>query len=230
MDKAIEHVAIIPDGNRRWAKEKGLSPWKGHYEGAKRIEEIVRYGKDLGITHLTIWGGSYNNLTKRTKKEIAVLDTLYRKVATELLKNKNISTLKARVRFLGEWASLLRKETVEKMREVEQRTKSNTSYDLTYLIGYNGDREMLSAIKKLIKTGDKVSSETLKKHLWTKDLPPVDLVIRTGNEPHLSTGFMMWETRNAYLLFSDKMWPAFGIADLKLAIEEFRTRERRFGK
>lgn len=230
MQKHTEHVAIIPDGNRRWAKEKSLHPWKGHYEGMQRIEEIVKNGKKLGITHLTIWGGSYNNLTKRTKREISVLDTLYRKAAKKLLHNQEFLDSETRVRFIGEWQQLLKKETVKSMQEVEFVTKGNSRYNLTGLIGYNGNREMLSAIKSIIKNHEgKIQSETIKKYLWTHDLPPVDLVIRTGAEPHFSNGFMMWDIQDAHFHFSNKMWPDFNMTDLHTIIQDFRKKERRFG-
>jgi len=230
-EQHVEHVAIIPDGNRRWAKDRGLPAWKGHYEGSKRTEEIVRGGIALGITHLTVWGGSYNNLTQRTEKEISVLDAVYRKAAQTLLKDKELIRTQTRVRFIGEWPKLLTEETVKKMREVERATKGFGRYNFTALIGYNGDREMLRAIKSLVKKGEKSpTDESVKAELWTCDLPPVDLVIRTGGEPHLSTGFMMWETRNAHLYFTETMWPAFTVANLETAIAEFRKKERRFGK
>lgn len=230
-EQRVEHVVIIPDGNRRWAKSHGLLAWQGHYEGSKRVEEVSREGIKLGITHLTVWGGSYNNLTERTKKEVSVLDAVYRKTAQAVLKSKEFAKTGTRVRFIGEWPKLLKEETVKKMREAENATKGFSSYNLTTLIGYNGDREMLHAIKNLIKRGEKdITDGSVKRELWTSDLPPVDLVIRTGGEPHLSTGFMMWDTRNAHLYFTDKTWPAFTVSDLKTAIAEFRNRERRFGK
>lgn len=230
-EQYVEHVAIIPDGNRRWAKNKGLSGWQGHYEGFKRVEEIVRGGLELGITHLTIWGGSYNNLTQRTKKEIAVLDMIYRKTAQAILRSKEFKETGTRVRFIGEWPKLLKEATVKKMREAEEATRTFDRYHLTALIGYNGDREMMHAIKALVKKEEKnITDEAVKKELWTADLPPVDLVIRTGGEPHLSTGFMMWDTRNAHLYFTETMWPAFSVTELKTAIAEFRKKERRYGK
>jgi undecaprenyl diphosphate synthase len=226
-----EHIAIIPDGNRRWAKERGLLPWEGHREGLKRVEEIVRFIKDTEITHLSVWGGSYNNLTKRTKKEIAVLDLLYRETAKKLLNNKEVFSYQVRVRCLGEWKELLKQKTVEAIEKLEEKTKHFANKHLTLLIGYNGDREMLEAIRSIaLKKIKTIDDEMVKKHLWSHDLPPIDLVIRTGGEPHLSTGFMMWDTRNAHLYFSDKMWPSFAVSDFKKAVAEYRKREKRRGK
>lgn len=229
------HVAVIIDGNRRWAKERGKFPWDGHIEGAKRVEEISKLAPDLGIKYITFWGGSYNNLTQRTKKEIKFLDEkMYRVWAKRALKDEDIKRKEVRIRFLGEWPDLLSSETKRLMREVEKATEKYSKHHLTYLIGYNGDREMLSAIKGIVKDEPKrVTGETIKSHLWTKDLPPVDLVIRTGEDPknpHLSTGFMMWDVKDALLNFSPKMWPAFTKADFKKVIRGFSQRERRFGK
>src|SRR3989344_4157676 len=189
----IKHLAIIPDGNRRWAKAKGLAPWQGHIKASKNIPEIIRGAFALGINSVTIWGGSYDNLTKRTPKEIEVLDRVYSLLAERFLKSKDVEDGKVRLSVLGEWKKLLRAKTKQDLIKAENATKKNGPHNLTLLIGYNGDREMVEAINKLIKAGLRVNEEDIKRTLWTKDLPPVDLVIRTGGEPHLSAGFMMWD-------------------------------------
>jgi len=229
------HVAVIIDGNRRWAKARGKLPWDGHIEGAKRVEEVSKLAPDLGIKYITFWGGSYNNLTKRSRQEIRFLDEkMYRVWAQKALEDEDIKKNGVRIRFLGEWPNLLSAETQRLMRAVEKATKSHSKHHLTYLIGYNGDREMLSAIQSILKDKPKkIAGDTIKSHLWTKDLPPVDLVIRTGEDPrnpHISTGFMMWDIKDALLHFSPKMWPAFTKADFRKVIKGFSQRERRFGK
>ena len=229
------HVAVIIDGNRRWAKKHGLFPWDGHIRGAKRVEEISKHAVDLGIKYISFWGGSYNNLTKRTPKEIKFLDErMYRSWAKKALVDQYIYDNKVRIRFIGEWSTLLSKETVSAMRAVEKKTKAHSRHHLTYLIGYNGDREMLSALNSIVKTKPKkISGQTIKSHLWTRDLPPVDLLIRTGEDtptPHISTGFMMWDTRDSILYFSPKMWPAFTKKDFDKIISYSLKAERRFGK
>lgn len=229
------HVAVIIDGNRRWAKKHGLLPWDGHARGAKRVEELSKHAVDLGIKYISFWGGSYNNLTKRSASEIKFLDEkMYRGWAKKTLVDPYIYDHKVRVRFVGEWAKLLSKKTVEIMREVETKTAKHSGHHLTYFIGYNGDREMVSAIKNIVKEGvPTISEKTIKKYLWTKDLPPVDLLIRTGEDTplaHISTGFMMWDTKDALLHFSPKMWPAFTEADFDKVLSYFSKVERRFGK
>ena len=229
------HIAIILDGNRRWAKERGLLPWEGHARGAKRVEELSKHLVDLGIKYISFWGGSYNNLTKRSPREIKFLDErAYRPWAKRALEDKYIEKHGVRIRFIGEWPTLLSKETRLAIEAVQEKTKGYSKHHITYLIGYNGDREMLSAIRSIVKNRpNKISEETIKSHLWTKDLPPVDLLIRTGEgtkTPHISAGFMMWDTKDAVLHFSPKPWPAFTKTDLNKIISYFSEVERRFGK
>ncbi len=226
----IKHLAIIPDGNRRWAKAKGLQQWHGHIKASKNIPEIIKGAFAMGINYVTIWGGSYDNLTKRTPKEIDVLNKMYGLLSAQFLKSKDVRDGKVRLRILGEWKKLLGVKAKQDLIKAEDTTKKSGPYNLTLLIGYNGDREMVEAINKLIRAGTKVDEEGIKRALWTKDLPPVDLIIRTGGEPHLSAGFMMWDVRYAQLYFTEKFWPDFGIKDLKKAVEYYRRLNRRWGK
>ncbi|MBI2013440.1 MAG: di-trans,poly-cis-decaprenylcistransferase [Candidatus Colwellbacteria bacterium] len=234
MDKKLPtHIAIIPDGNRRWAKKKDKPSWEGHIKGAKTTEEIIRAINDLEIKYVTIWGSSYDNLVKRTSKEVAVLDKVYRDGAEKLAKDKDVVKKGVRVRFLGEWREFLTPKTITAIEKTEDLTKNNTRRGLTILIAYNGDREVINAINKLVSqtANGKINENSIKQALWTAELPPVDLVIRTGgNEPHLSNGFMMWDTRYAELYFSPKMWPEFTKSDLNKALDYYASRERRFGK
>ena len=229
------HVALIIDGNRRWARKKGIPDWQGHARGAERVEEISKAAIKLGIKHITLWGGSYNNLTKRSKSEIKFLDAkMYRPWAEKGIKDPFIGEYGVRVRFIGEWPNLLSKKTCNVIKEFQNKTSKYSNHHLTYLIGYNGDREMVSAIKNIVKDKPKsVTNKTIKSHLWTKELPPVDLVIRTGEDAqtgHLSTGFMMWDVKDAILHFSSKLWPDFTKNDLVKALSAFSNQERRYGK
>ena len=228
------HVAIVPDGNRRWAKKRGLRPWEGHFAGGtgKNPEEVAQTAIDEGVKYLTIWLGSYENLTKRSSGEIRMLNKVYQAFIKKMLDDKRTSEKGIRVRFTGEWKKLLEPKTVELINRIQTQTKKHSKHHLTALLGYNGDREMVAAIKDLLKRRVSVTDANIRKHLWTADLPPVDLVIRTGVEgdPHNSTGFMMWHTRDSQLYFSSKLWPDFTKNDLKLAIKDYQTRERRLGK
>lgn len=230
MGEQPNHLAIIPDGNRRWAKKRGLLSWQGHIKAADNIVDIIKAGFTMGIPYLTIWGGSYDNLTKRSREEINKLEEVYRGLAKRVLNDPESKEKGVRVRVLGEWADILTQETIDVLREAEEGTKNYNLNNLTLLIGYNGDREMISAVNKLLTQGVKtVSDEVIKSNLWTKELPPVDLIIRTGGEPHLSAGFMMWDIRYSHLYFTEKMWPDFTAKDLELAVKYYEGLEKRRG-
>lgn len=227
----INHLAIIPDGNRRWAKAHLLLPWQGHIEGLKNFWELADYSANLGIRNLTFWAGSYSNLAKRSKEEV---DVLFKLMGDELSKpelmdklNKNETSFKV----VGEWQEFARDKSVEKkLRDVEQKTEHYTKQSVTILFGYDGQREMISAVKKIQNSKEEVTQDLIHRNLLTQDLPEVDLVIRTGGEPHWSAGFLMWQTANSQFYFTDQLWPDFKVPELKKALEDFERRERRLGK
>ncbi len=227
----LNHLAIIPDGNRRWAKARLLLPWQGHIEGAKRIWELAEYSSGLGIKNLTFWTGSYGNLEKRSKEEV---DVLYRLMAEELQKPELIEKLtnsKTRLQVIGEWAEFARDDKLSKvLAEISEKTKDFSEHNLTILFGYDGQREMLAAVRKLQDSGEPVTKDSLHQNLMTRNLPDVDFVIRTGGEPHWSAGFLMWQTANSQFYFTDELWPDFQVPQFKLALEDFDQRERRLGK
>ena len=231
------HVAIVPDGNRRWAKNKGLAPWRGHLAGAKKTEEQVQTAFDLGLKCLSWWGGSYSNLTERAKIEINNLFRIYERYFKKLAKNKDIYKNEVKVSVIGRWQEILPKTGIKAANELIEKTKNHHQRKLNFFIAYSGVHEMLEAIKGVTKEARvnknlKITSELLKKHLWTHDLPPVDLLIRTGShdDPHNSAGFMMWHTTNSQLYFPKGFYPDFGRNEFIKAIEEFQRRERRLGK
>lgn len=229
----FNHVALIPDGNRRWAKERDRPVFFGHRQGAKQTEEIIKIALELEIPCITFWGCSVNNITKRKKQEIKFLFNIFESHFKKLLKNEDIYKKEVRVRFLGKWEELLPENTKKPMRELLEKTKNHKKYNLTFLMAYNGTDEMVSAIKSIIKnkiSPDKIDEKTIKQNLWTKELPPIDLVIRTGGEPHWSVGFMMFDVANAQLYFTETFWPAFGKEEFKKAIGEYMKTERRLGK
>ncbi len=226
------HVALIPDGNRRWAKRKNLPPWQGHIEGAKTLEKILEKAWEMKIPYFTFWGSSLDNLTKRPKKEVSVLFSLYQRYFSKLLKEKRIFKEKVKVSVLGRWKEILPKKVKEIIFKLVQKTKNHDQYFLTFLIGYNGTDEMLEAMKKIAKKGiKKIDEKILLENLWTGFLPPVDLVIRTGCErdPHNSAGFMMWQTAYSQFYFTKTLFPDFSPEEFERAIKDFEKRERRFG-
>jgi undecaprenyl diphosphate synthase len=236
MENLPRHIAIIPDGNRRWAKKRKLAPWIGHRQGVKNFEEILAAARDMGIICLTFWAGSYDNLTKRSAVEVKFLKEIYRAHFAQLLKTKDIYTFGVKVNIFGFWKELLDNRIKKPMEEVIEKTKDHQERFLNFLIGYNGTGEMMEAIKKIVKKSKTenaltVTPELIKENLWTHDLPAVDLVIRTGLEgdPHWSNGFMMWDTADSQFYFTDTLWPDFGQKEFEIAVESFSRRERRFG-
>jgi len=236
MGNLPKHIAIIPDGNRRWAKNKGLPVWEGHRSGAKNFEKIAKAVLDMGLYCLTFWGGSYDNLTKRPERELKFLKEIYRVNFSRLLKNKDIFRQKTRVNIFGHWRELLSERIKKPMEEIIKKTKEHNNKLLNFLIGYNGTHEIIEAVKKISKIANQdknadITPELIKANLWTCDLPPVDLVIRTGAEgdPHWSNGFMMWDTADSQFYFTDTFWPEFSERELLKAIENYLKRERRLG-
>lgn len=225
-----QHIAIIPDGNRRWAKGKGLEPWKGHEEGVKRFEEVSEAAFRSGASYFTFWAASESNLKSRPKLEISALVYLMDTYLSADTTIKRFEEHQIRVRVLGRWQELITSKSVhEGIEALQQRTARFNERNLTILLGYDGQSEMVAALNHLTLTKQVVDAATLRAALWTADLPPVDLVIRTGGEPHWSAGFMMWHVANSQLYFTDELWPDFTSASLEKALQDFESRARRFG-
>ena len=253
------HIAIIPDGNRRWAKAKGLPAFLGHRAGAKTTEKLLTAALKAGIKHVTFWGASLNNVTKRDNKEVQFLFKLFTGYFKKIAKAKLIHTHKVHINAFGEWDTYFPAETKAALKTALSATAEYNDFQLTFLLAYNGTNEMVRAVQGIVTdttdtvgtgldlslrrtgtVGDAdlrplrsaagITPETIKQHLYTKDLPPVDLIIRTGNDPHLSTGFMMWDAADAELFFSPKMYPDFSPKDLEAAFKSYAAAERRLGK
>ena len=140
------HIAIVPDGNRRWARKQNLPDWQGHREGiGKNSEDVATLAADLGIKYLTIWGGSYDNFVKRPALEIKEINKTYRLFIDKILQNETLKKHQTRVTFLGEWQGLLEEETKVKIEEIQAKTAANEGFQLTILSAYNGDRELVAA-------------------------------------------------------------------------------------
>jgi undecaprenyl diphosphate synthase len=232
-----KHVAIIPDGNRRWARKKDLIPWRGHYEGVKRFIEVANKADELDIFCLSFWGASADNILERSKTEVTILMELFRIHFGRLLKNKRIFEKEIRVNIFGEWEKHFSTRVKNPMREIIEKTKKHNKFFLNFFIMYDGRIEMVEAIKKIVDLGKKnknlkITQDLIKENIYTAELPPVDIVIRTGAEgdPHNSAGFMMWETSYSQLYFTDVLWPDFGAEEFEKALENYAKRERRKGK
>lgn len=228
------HVAIIPDGNRRWARQRGLKPWEGHEAGAKNLEEVLRANLDLGVKYVTFWGSSLDNLRKRPLREKKALLDIYRRYFAKLTENEDIHKHQVRVNVIGKWEEQFPEIVKKVIKNCINRTNKYQKFFLNFLLAYSGDAEMVEAANRIIEKFKgkvkRITARMIKEHLMTKDLPPVDLLIRTGGEPHMSAGFMMWDLRNAQLYFSPVLWPDFDEKKAREAIEDYSRRVRRFGK
>ena len=225
------HVAIILDGNRRFAKSKMLQPWKGHEFGANAVEKLLDYASELGIKELTLYGMSTENL-KRDKKEV---DYLFKVMEKELQnlglpKNKEkIEKNQIRLRFIGN-LELIPKSLKEKCLKLQKETEKNNNFIVNFAIAYGGRQEIVDAVKKIVYSrvgADEVDEELIKKNLYISDEP--DLIIRTGGEKRISN-FLPFQSIYSELIFLDKLWPEFTKEDLVKCIKEFKKRKRNFGK
>ena len=226
------HVAIIPDANRRWARERGLSPWKGHEAGADNFEKLISYSLKKGIKCLSIWGSSVDNLTKRPLEEKKALLDIYKRYFTRMLEGKEIYENEVQVNFIGRWEEQFPDSLKEIIHEVIEKTKNYKKRILNFMLAYGGTDDMLQAVEKVCakyQDGMKITSEILKANLMTANIPAVDYMIRTGGEPHNSAGFMMWDMADAQLYYSTEKFPDFNEEKFEEALEDYVRRQRRFG-
>ena len=235
MSALPQHIAIIPDGNRRWAKSHGLPAGEGHRRGVKKFHEIIDEAFLRGVPCLTFWAASEDNLIKRSRLEVKLLVTLLQnELASEEFQKRLIKD-KVSVRFVGRWNEILHDAGLSNaIHDIEQKTAQFQESHLTILFGYDGRREMAEAVKEIARSGEKASFDAIKSALSTGFLPPVDLVIRTGEEQvgwtHWSSGFMMWLTAQSQFYFTKTFWPGFSTKEFNQALAEYSERERRFGK
>ncbi|OIP87270.1 di-trans,poly-cis-decaprenylcistransferase [Candidatus Shapirobacteria bacterium CG_4_8_14_3_um_filter_35_11] len=227
--KLPKHIAIIMDGNRRWARKKGLPDGKGHEAGAKNLEDIVEYCRDIGIKHLTVYALSTENWRLRPSIEVkGLFDLLVRIVRT-----KAVEYQKSGIKFfvLGNFQAFPFKvrDAIKKilaMVIVQEKIQFNIA------LNYGGRDEIVNAIKNIIKNkipANKIDEKLISDYLYTKDQPDPDLVIRPGGEFRLSN-FLLWQMSYAELYFTNILWPDFTPKKMEKAIEWYQQRERRMGK
>ena len=230
-EKLPKHIAIIMDGNRRWAKAKGMPAAFGHKEGAKTLEKIVRYANKIGIEYITVYAFSTENW-KRTEEEVKSLMILFQTYVDNYSKRADSENIK--VQFLGEMSAFS-----EKMRkgfkDCEERTKNNTGIVFNIALNYGGRDEILHAVKAIaskVEQGnlkpEEITEKVIQENLYTKDMPDPDLLIRTSGEMRLSN-FLPWQLVYSEFLFVEKKWPDFSEEDLDEAIIEYQKRTRKFG-
>lgn len=225
--RKVFHVAIIPDGNRRWAREKGLEETEGHVKSTQQpnISELILESKRLGITHLSLWGFSTENW-KRNKFEVNKIFELIKKTLIDL--RKSLHEEKIKFRHIGR-KDRLPKSLIEEMDKLADETKNYSDFNLQFCLDYGGRDEIVRAVNKAISSGKKkINEEEFNELLDTPDIPDVDLIIRTSGEKRIS-GLMPFQAVYAELYFTDKYFPDFKKDDLRMAVEEFESRKRRFG-
>lgn len=223
--KSPKHIAIVLDGNRRFAKRLMMEPWRGHELGAEKIEKLLDWCKELEIKEITLYCFSLENFN-REKKEFEFLMKIFKKEFSRLKKDKRLHEDKIKLKFIGK-TELFDEEIQKLVNDLEEMTKDYGSYKINFAFAYGGRQEILEAVKKLIENKEEINEENLKKNLWLDSEP--DLIIRTGGEKRTSN-FLPWQSTYSEWIFLDKMWPEFEKQDLIDCIGEFRERERRFGK
>lgn len=224
-------IAIIPDGNRRFAKRLMKKPWKGHEWGAKKLKNVVRWAKEIGIKELTFYTLSLENLEKRPKRELDFLLEIAKKEINHILSNSDnfVFNEGIKVCFIGE-LERLPKDVQKAMKELMEKTKNNKEFRLNFAVAYGGRQEILNACRKIAEEKPKVLNEsTFRTYLETNGSADPDLVIRTGGEKRLSN-FLLFQSAYSELAFVDCMWPEFSKEDFLKVIEDFSQRQRRFGK
>lgn len=220
------------DGNRRWARKRGLPAAAGHRKGAQTLEQICRDANELGLKYLTLYAFSTENW-QRDADEVSTLMGLLR----EYLKNdlQEIQKNNVRIIFIGE-RQMLDKDITDSMQRIENQTASNTGLTLCLAVSYGSRQEILNAVRrasKLIKA-DEIKLEDIDEQLfsnllYTKDIPDPDMVVRTSGEQRVSN-YLLWQLAYAEFYFSEVLWPDFDRGELEKIIMNFNTRERRYGK
>lgn len=232
IERLPSHIAIIMDGNRTWAKEKGLDPKLGHKEGAKVLEKTVRYANKIGIKHLTVYAFSTENWN-RTQEEVGALMNLLGVYLDDF--SKRADTENVKIQVLGD-ISALSKNLQNSINKAIDRTKDNTGIVFNVAFNYGGRAELVMATKEIAKQVQQgkiniedITEETITNNLYTKGQPDVDLLIRTSGQIRTS-GFLPWQSIYAEFVFLKKNWPDFNEEDLLECIQEYQKRTIKKGK
>jgi tritrans,polycis-undecaprenyl-diphosphate synthase [geranylgeranyl-diphosphate specific] len=231
----LEHIAIILDGNRRWASEKELNPWLGHKRGAETVEQLLDWCEKLGVKFVTLYTFSTENF-RRSPEEIAEIMKIAEEKFRKLLTDERIHRNKVHVKVIGR-VNLLPDSLQQLIADVEKATENYDNQFLNFAFAYGGRAEIVDAAKTIaekVKDGelklDEVDEGTFERYLYTAHMSKQepDLIVRTSGEERLS-GFLLWQSAYSELAFLDVYWPDFRLIDLLRAIRTFQTRKRRYG-
>lgn len=228
--KIPRHVAIILDGNRRFAKKLGLQPWKGHEFGVKKLHQLLDWCRELGIKEVTLYSFSTENFD-RTKTEKNFLFNIFKKEFNNMKYKNDILDNKIRINVIGR-LDMFPKDIKKAMLSIMEKTKKHSNMTVNFAMAYGGRQEITDAFKRIIKNSrnlkpEQINEELISKNLYIKSEP--DLIIRPGGEIRTSN-FLTWQSVYSELIFLDKLWPEFTKEDLLNIIREFNQRERHFGR
>ena len=231
-DNICNHIAIIMDGNGRWAKKRGMPRTYGHKKGAENVINITRAMKDSGVKFLTLYAFSTENWQRSEDEVTALMQLLHEYLDNEF---QEIMENDVKIVFIGE-RDMLSSVIQQKIQFVEDKSKNNKSLTLCIALSYGSRQEILATVKKiskLVKNGDlsadEISQETISSLLYTKDIPDPDILIRTSGEQRISN-YLLWQIAYTELFFTDTLWPDFKKDELEEIIEKYKNRERRYGK
>ena len=226
MENGPSHIAIILDGNRRYAMKHKLELYKGHEIGAKKVEQLLDWCYELGVKELTLYSFSTENFN-RNEREVGFLMGLFRNQLKRLINDKRLDKNKIRVNFIGRLA-LFPKDIQDEMEDIMKKTKKYDKFTVNFAMGYGSKQEIVDAVNKLLsKKANNVDENSFEDYLYLKSKP--DLLIRPGGELRVSN-FLLWQMAYTELYFTERLWPEFTREDLVKAIEDYKKRERRFGK
>ncbi len=228
----LQHIAIIMDGNGRWAQKRGLPRSAGHKKGAETLQEVVRAAGELGIKYLTLYAFSTENWQRDAEEVDGLMNLLRQYLKSEL---KEIQEKGVRIIFIGE-RHMLAADIVSQMAKIEHDTAKNDKMTLCIALSYGSRQEIVSAAQKIASLAQKgdiriedIDIKMFSDMLYTKDIPDPDLVIRTSGEQRISN-YLLWQIAYSELFFTPTLWPDFNKQELEKIIEDFNHRERRYGK
>ncbi|MDD4308439.1 MAG: polyprenyl diphosphate synthase [Thermoplasmata archaeon] len=228
------HVAVIMDGNRRFARDLGLAPTEGHKEGRNKLEEMLNWGLEVGVKILTVYAFSSENMSRKSD-EIEELMRLFEESFYKAANDERVSKHRIRIRVLG-MVSILPENVQKAIAYAEEKTKDNDGYFLNLAIAYSGREEIIQAIREIagkVRAGElepsQIDEKMFSSYLYTKEFPDPDLILRTSGEVRVSN-FLLWQLAYSELYFADVYWPGFRKIDFLRAIRTYQQRTRRYGK
>jgi tritrans,polycis-undecaprenyl-diphosphate synthase [geranylgeranyl-diphosphate specific] len=220
-----KHIAVVLDGNRRYAKKHLLGTLQGHDMGAETVENLIEWASDLNVEILTLYALSIENLS-RSKPELEHLFNLFEKWFTKLKNDRRIKEKGIQIKFVGN-IRLLPQKLQNLCKEIEEDTKDNENLRMNFCMAYGGKQELIEAFKKVKENNEEITEDNIFKNLWLQEEP--ELIIRTGDRTRTSN-FLPWQSTYSEWIFLKKLWPEFTKQDLIESIEKFETTERNFGK